>query len=493
MPNRAALVIIAAGAGLLLLTLKPNGAPPPPPPPPAPILDLGADMTAQLEIDGIIDIIVNYTVQNIVIATRMWEQLAGPPGGLQFTDTGPLQGRITATMPGEYVVQLTVIASDGVTQAVDTVNITVRPTPPTLNLGPDQTTQLNAQGEAILLLDYQLSDQGVKVWSSTPNTGVSVMDTGPTQASIKFTVADSYQVMLTVTVPGSLPVSDTIGVTVTPAPVIPTVNLGADITRQFTGGTGTIQHTYTWTPAGSVIASRDWTVLQGNPDNLHIFDPMDGIPGRVDFHVHAPGVYEMQLAIVLNGVVGTATDKIVLTVTSAPVGDGLRNIPAPLLIGCATHNDFWTLPDTTIYSATAAKEFNLLTPANQMKFSRVHPAPTTYDFTKADQHVQFAQANNMKVLGNVLIWHNSLPDWVTTGVWTKATLTNVLNGHIDTVVGHFRNNVVIWDVVTEALAGNGTFSPTIWYKTIGKEYIELAFRRARAADPNAQLMYSDFD
>src|SRR3990167_10758574 len=132
MPNRAALVIIAAGAGLLLLTLKPNGAPPPPPPPPAPILDLGADMTAQLEIDGIIDIIVNYTVQNIVIATRMWEQLAGPPGGLQFADTGPLQGRITATMPGEYVVQLTVIASDGVTQAVDTVNITVRPPPPTL-------------------------------------------------------------------------------------------------------------------------------------------------------------------------------------------------------------------------------------------------------------------------------------------------------------------------------------------------------------------------
>ena len=176
-----------------------------------------------------------------------------------------------------------------------------------------------------------------------------------------------------------------------------------------------------------------------------------------------------------------------------PPGNGLRDIPAPFPIGCATVNNFWTLADAVQYKAVAAREFNILTPANQMKWSHVHPTQATYTFANADQHVQFAQANNMKAHGHTLLWHTSNPAWLTnpTVPWTKATLTAVMNGHIDNVVGHFRGKVAIWDVVNEHFTTEGR--AFIWNQIIGPEYIELAFRRARLADPAVRLIYNDYD
>ena len=50
-----------------------------------------------------------------------------------------------------------------------------------------------------------------------------------------------------------------------------------------------------------------------------------------------------------------------------------------------------------------------------------------------------------------------------------------------------------WDVVNEALDGNGRLRDTIWRTVIGDDYIEMAFRWAHEADPAAKLFYNDFD
>jgi len=57
--------------------------------------------------------------------------------------------------------------------------------------------------------------------------------------------------------------------------------------------------------------------------------------------------------------------------------------------------------------------------------------------------------------------------------------------------------VVQWDVVNEAVADCPGPRPcglrdTIWLQKIGPQYIEMAFRFAREADPSAKLYYNDY-
>jgi endo-1,4-beta-xylanase len=146
-----------------------------------------------------------------------------------------------------------------------------------------------------------------------------------------------------------------------------------------------------------------------------------------------------------------------------------------------------------IYREVLAREFSSVTPENVMKFEPIHPARDRYDFTAADEIVAFAKANNMRVRGHVLVWHQQLPQWLTQGTFTRDELMTILRDHIYTVVRRYRGQVFAWDVVNEAIADNGALRDTIWSRTIGPEYIELAFRWAHEADPQARLFYNDYN
>ena len=145
-----------------------------------------------------------------------------------------------------------------------------------------------------------------------------------------------------------------------------------------------------------------------------------------------------------------------------------------------------------LYAQTLARQFNLLTPENAMKFERLHPLRDRYDFEDADTLVNFAQAHNMQVRGHTLVWHNQLPEWLTEKDWERDELINILREHIITVVEHYRGQLVAWDVVNEAIADDGSLRDTLWLRGIGPEYIEMAFRWAQEADPNVLLFYNDY-
>ncbi|ADA66795.1 Endo-1,4-beta-xylanase [Thermotoga petrophila RKU-10] len=163
-----------------------------------------------------------------------------------------------------------------------------------------------------------------------------------------------------------------------------------------------------------------------------------------------------------------------------------------IYIGFAAVNNFWSLPDAEKYMEIARREFNILTHENQMKWDTIHPERDRYNFTPAEKHVEFAEENGMIVHGHTLVWHNQLPGWLTGREWTREELLNVLEDHIKTVVSHFKGRVKIWDVVNEAVSDSGTYRESVWYKTIGPEYIEKAFRWAKEADPDAILIYNDY-
>lgn len=171
----------------------------------------------------------------------------------------------------------------------------------------------------------------------------------------------------------------------------------------------------------------------------------------------------------------------------------LRDLAGDFLIGYASRDNFWKLSDTEQYKDTAKREFNILTPENQMKWSIIHPSEDYYNFGPADEHVTFAQENNMKVHGHCLIYGDQLPDWITSRSWTRDELINEMYNHIDKVMGRYKGKVLIWDVVNEAFDDDGTLKKNLWYNIIGPDYVELAFRRAKKADSDSKLIYNDFN
>ncbi|ADN02449.1 endo-1,4-beta-xylanase [Spirochaeta thermophila] len=162
-------------------------------------------------------------------------------------------------------------------------------------------------------------------------------------------------------------------------------------------------------------------------------------------------------------------------------------------IGVGVREGFWNLPDAETYMAVAAREFNILTPGNVMKWDWLRPSKEEYNFEAADTTIRFALDHGMVVHGHTLVWHSQLPKWLTLGSWTKEELERLLRDHINTVMKRYKGEVKIWDVVNEAFEENGQPRTSIWYSVIGPDYLEKAFRWAHEADPDAILIYNDYN
>lgn len=146
------------------------------------------------------------------------------------------------------------------------------------------------------------------------------------------------------------------------------------------------------------------------------------------------------------------------------------------------------------YKDTLSREFNMLTPENEAKFCSVQPEQGKYTFQAFDTLLEFAQQHDMVVRGHTLVWHQCLPAWVSNGTFSRDEAIQVLHDHISTVVGRYKGRVPIWDVVNEAIDDNGSgLRDTPWRRLIGDDYVELAFKFAHEADPDALLFYNDYN
>ncbi|HWO08194.1 MAG TPA: endo-1,4-beta-xylanase [Polyangiaceae bacterium] len=163
--------------------------------------------------------------------------------------------------------------------------------------------------------------------------------------------------------------------------------------------------------------------------------------------------------------------------------------------------------------AGAAQEFNYVTHENEMKWNAVEPQPGQFNFSNADRTIAFAEENGMRIKGHTLVWHSQLPGWARQ-LDTRDAALEALERHITTVVSRYRGRVVAWDVVNEAFTDGGNprlrgsdpadaSDPnndngnngldSVFRRLIGEDYIDRAFRAANAADPDALLIYNDYN
>ena len=156
------------------------------------------------------------------------------------------------------------------------------------------------------------------------------------------------------------------------------------------------------------------------------------------------------------------------------------------------------------YKQILARQFSLVVPDYGMYMRDLQPRRGVWDFDRADRIVDFAKTNQLKIRGHVLIYdyptsrHDEkwtpTPRWVYDGHYSRDEMIRIMNDHIETVMRHYRDSISQWVVVNEAV-GNflpGQMEDNIWLKAIGKDYVDLAFRRAHQVAPGAELMINDY-
>jgi len=157
------------------------------------------------------------------------------------------------------------------------------------------------------------------------------------------------------------------------------------------------------------------------------------------------------------------------------------------------------------------KHFNVVTAENAMKPDGLQPTEGDFTFAAADDLVDRALNAGLKVHGHVLVWHQQTPAWMHTDPDTGEPLSREealdnMTTHIKTVMEHFGNKVISWDVVNEAMADNppnpddwrASLRQSPWYQAIGPDYVERAFLAAREVlddhpDWDVKLYYNDYN
>ncbi|MBU2879924.1 MULTISPECIES: endo-1,4-beta-xylanase [Aliiglaciecola] len=154
------------------------------------------------------------------------------------------------------------------------------------------------------------------------------------------------------------------------------------------------------------------------------------------------------------------------------------------------------------------QHFNQLSAENIMKPTYMQPVQGEFFYDDADELVNYAKDNALTVHGHVFIWHSQIAPWMQSFEGDRDDWVTMMEEHITQVATHFEeagenDTVVSWDVVNEAFMENGKYrgekttndsaDESVWFENIGAEFLPLAFKAARAADPDADLYYNDYN
>lgn len=169
------------------------------------------------------------------------------------------------------------------------------------------------------------------------------------------------------------------------------------------------------------------------------------------------------------------------------------------------------------------QQFNSMTCGNEMKADALLDREATMaagtetcpvlSFNSCDSMLQFCMDNGIKMRGHTLVWHSQTPDWFFMEGYSnrqdavlvsREVMLERMENYIRLVMEYVNTTypgvVYAWDVVNEAiLPGDGgengmRMSDSLWYQTIGPDFVEKAFEYARKyADPEQKLFYNDFN
>ena len=137
-------------------------------------------------------------------------------------------------------------------------------------------------------------------------------------------------------------------------------------------------------------------------------------------------------------------------------------------------------------------QFNSITPENSLKWMYIQPEPNQFDFNTADQYVQMGLDNAMYIVGHALVWHAQLAEFMQE-TKNKNEFRSHVENHINRLVKRYKGKIDAWDVVNEAFEEDGKLRNSVFYKNMGENYVEEVFKLAGKLDPEADLIYNDYN
>ncbi|KAK0648042.1 glycoside hydrolase superfamily [Cercophora newfieldiana] len=138
-------------------------------------------------------------------------------------------------------------------------------------------------------------------------------------------------------------------------------------------------------------------------------------------------------------------------------------------------------------------EFGQVVPENGQKWDATEPSQGRFTFTSGDITANIAKRNGQYLRCHTLVWHSQLPSWVSSGSWTRASLTSVMEVHIENVMKHYIGQCYAWDVLNEAVADSGAWRDSVFLQVFGTDYFPLSFNLAKKYDPDTKLYYNDYN
>jgi endo-1,4-beta-xylanase len=168
-----------------------------------------------------------------------------------------------------------------------------------------------------------------------------------------------------------------------------------------------------------------------------------------------------------------------------------------IIFGAYSELGYQTLSQDQSFRDAMIRECNLL--VGHFLWGRNRPTPEEFNFDDLDAVYTFALDQKMLFQGMTLVWHIFIPQWLEDIFNRTETsvqdLQNILVKSISTTVKRY-NKAYSWIVVNEAIeptdGREDGLRITPWLSHLGADYIELAFRTAAEANPEALLIYNEY-
>ena len=157
------------------------------------------------------------------------------------------------------------------------------------------------------------------------------------------------------------------------------------------------------------------------------------------------------------------------------------------------------LREDAAFRAAILRECDMLVEEYELKRGTTEPKPGSYDFSGADQIIDFAEQHGMRARGHALVWYAANPPWLEPALKAASgrPREDLMTSYIDVAMRRYAGRIAEWDVVNEALEPNqgradGMRADSMWMQGLGEHYIDIAFHTARETDRDAMLFLTDF-